>query len=193
MNPKLSVVIPVYKVENYLERCVRSVLNQDYKDLEVILVDDGSPDRCPQICDELASQDSRVIVIHKKNDGLSSARNAGIVAAQGDYITFLDSDDQWVNGLLSKVMSQTIESGASLIMFASSSLYDDGTVYQRVDSLRNEGQFRVLSTTDFYPILIASGDFHESACTKILNRAFLLSNSLTFKQGNIGSHIKRYR
>lgn len=186
MNPKLSVVIPVYKVENYLERCVRSVLNQDYKDLEVILVDDGSPDRCPQICDELASQDSRVIVIHKKNGGLSSARNAGIEKSQGEYVAFLDSDDQWVQGLLSPVMSQLAECKACMLMFAGNSLYDDGTVYQRVDTLRNEGQFRVLSTTEFYPILIASGDFHESACTKILNRTFLLSNNLTFKQGIIG-------
>lgn len=186
MNPKISVVIPVYKVENYLERCVNSVLNQDYKDLEVILVDDGSPDRCPQICDEFASQDSRVIVIHKKNGGLSSARNAGIERAQGEYVTFLDSDDQWSNGLLSPVMSQVTESKVSLLVFAGNSLYDDGTIYKRVDRLRDEGKFHVFGISDYYQILISDGNFHESACTKILKRDFLLSNHLYFKQGIIG-------
>lgn len=186
MNPRLSVVIPVFKVENYLERCVRSVLDQDYRDMEVILVDDGSPDRCPQICDDLALQDTRVIVVHKKNGGLSSARNAGIERATGDYIAFLDSDDQWVQGLLSLVMNQLVESDARMLMFAANSLYDDGSIYQRVDSLRNDGQFRVFTTSEFYEHLIASGDFHESACTKILKREFLLSNNLLFKQGIIG-------
>lgn len=186
MNPNLSVVIPVYKVENYLERCVRSVLNQDYKDLEVILVDDGSPDRCPQICDEYASQDSRVTVIHKKNGGLSSARNAGIEAAKGEFITFLDSDDQWAQGLLSPVMGQVAESKARLLVFAGNSLNDDGTIYKRVDRLRDEGRFHVFSISDYYQILISDGNFHESACTKILRRDFLLSNSLSFKQGIIG-------
>ena len=186
MNPRLSVVIPVFKVENYLERCVRSVLDQDYRDLEVILVDDGSPDRCPQICDDLALQDTRVIVVHKKNGGLSSARNAGIERATGDYIAFLDSDDQWVQGLLSIVMNQLVESDARMLMFAANSLYDDGTIYQRVDSLRNDGQFRVFTTSEFYQHLIASGDFHESACTKIVRRDFLFSHNLMFKHGIIG-------
>lgn len=91
----VSVVIPVYKVENYLERCINSVLNQTYSELEIILVDDGSPDRCPQICDRYAEMDSRIKVIHKANGGVSSARNAGIGAATGAYIAFVDSDD-WI-------------------------------------------------------------------------------------------------
>lgn len=96
MNKKVSVIIPVYNVEKYLRRCVDSVLAQTYKNLEVILVDDGSPDRCPQICDEYASKDARVRVIHKKNGGLSSARNAALDSQlKGDYVTFVDSDD-WI-------------------------------------------------------------------------------------------------
>ena len=83
-TPFLSVIIPIYKVEDYLERCVKSVLNQDFKDIEVILVDDGSPDRCPQICDEFAKTDERIKVLHKPNGGLSSARNAGIEIAVGE-------------------------------------------------------------------------------------------------------------
>lgn len=89
----LSVIIPVYKVENTLERCVRSVLLQNISDMEVILVDDGSPDNCPALCDNLARRDSRIRVVHKANGGLSDARNAGIEIATGIYITFVDSDD----------------------------------------------------------------------------------------------------
>lgn len=96
MNPLISVIVPVYKVEQFLPRCVNSLLAQTYDNLEIILVDDGSPDRCGQICDEYANADNRVIVIHKPNGGLSSARNAGLDIARGDYIAFVDSDD-WVD------------------------------------------------------------------------------------------------
>ena len=90
---KLTIIIPVYKVEATLERCIESVVNQDFNDYELILVDDGSPDGCPAICDKWAIKDQRIQVIHKKNGGLSDARNAGLDIAQGDYITFIDSDD----------------------------------------------------------------------------------------------------
>lgn len=89
----VSVIIPVYKVEKYLPMCVDSVLNQSYRNLEVILVDDGSPDNCPAICDEYAKKDKRIRVLHQKNAGLSMARNAGLDICTGDYITFVDSDD----------------------------------------------------------------------------------------------------
>lgn len=90
---KISVIVPVYKVEKYLERCVDSILNQTYTDLEIILVDDGSPDRCGEICDEYSKRDKRIKVIHKENEGVSAARNDGIAAASGEYISFVDSDD----------------------------------------------------------------------------------------------------
>ena len=92
----LSVVIPVYRVEDTLDRCVESVLRQHVDGMEVILVDDGSPDRCPQLCDQWALQDSRIRVVHKQNGGLSDARNAGLDIATGDYVTFIDSDD-WLD------------------------------------------------------------------------------------------------
>lgn len=100
MSDKISVVIPVYNVEEYLERCIESVVNQTYKNLEIILVDDGSPDNCPAMCDEWAEKDSRIKVIHKQNGGLSDARNAGIEytinSSDSEWITFIDSDD-WVH------------------------------------------------------------------------------------------------
>ncbi len=95
MKPLISVIIPIYDVEKYLRRAVDSVLTQTYENLEIILVDDGSPDGCPAICDEYASKDARIRVIHKQNGGLSDARNAGLDIARGEYITFLDSDDYW--------------------------------------------------------------------------------------------------
>lgn len=90
---KVSIVVPIYNVEGYLKKCVESILNQTYKNLEIILVDDESPDRCPNICDEYAQKDKRIKVIHKKNGGLSDARNAGINIATGKFISFIDSDD----------------------------------------------------------------------------------------------------
>ena len=91
--PIVSVIVPVYKVENVLHYCIDSILNQTYKDFELILVDDGSPDNSRKICDEYAQKDSRIKVVQKKNGGLSDARNAGMAVATGKYISFIDSDD----------------------------------------------------------------------------------------------------
>jgi len=92
-QPLFSIIVPVYKVEQYLKRCVNSLINQTEKDIEIILVDDGSPDKCPEICDQYEKMDARVHVLHKKNGGLSDARNEGIKVANGKYIIFVDSDD----------------------------------------------------------------------------------------------------
>ncbi|WP_162609506.1 glycosyltransferase [Flavonifractor sp. An82] len=96
VKPKLSIIVPVYNVEKYLGKCVDSLLNQFYKNLEIILVDDGSSDGCPHLCDLYAQKDSRIVVIHKKNGGLASARNTGLDNCSGEYIAFLDSDD-WID------------------------------------------------------------------------------------------------
>ena len=93
--PKLSIIVPVYKVEQYLHKCIDSILSQTFTDFELILIDDGSPDRCGEICDEYAAKDDRIIVIHQKNRGVSAARNAGLDIARGEYIGFVDSDD-WI-------------------------------------------------------------------------------------------------
>ncbi len=105
----LSVIVPIYKVEKYLNRCISSILSQDFSDFELILVDDGSPDKCGIICDEYALRDSRIKVIHKKNGGLSSARNAGIDIARGKYITFIDSDDYIHPNMFLAMISKMVE------------------------------------------------------------------------------------
>ncbi len=93
MKDTISVIVPIYKVEDYLDKCVSSILNQTYDNLEIILVDDGSPDNCGAMCDGYANRDSRIRVIHKENGGLSDARNAGLAVCTGDYVSFVDSDD----------------------------------------------------------------------------------------------------
>lgn len=111
---KISVIIPVYNVEKYLVKCIDSVINQTYTNLEIILVDDGSPDRCPQICDEYAKKDKRIRVIHKANGGLSDARNAGIDVADGEYICFLDGDDYIAPNMYEKLYTAIKKNNADM-------------------------------------------------------------------------------
>ena len=116
MDKKISVIVPVYKTEAYLKRCVDSILASTYKNIELILVDDGSPDNSGKICDEYAERDARVKVIHKTNGGLSSARNAGLDAATGDYITFVDSDDYIACDIYEKLVVALAEKKADIAM-----------------------------------------------------------------------------
>ena len=114
--PMISVVVPVYKVEHYLHRCVDSILNQSYSDFELILVDDGSPDNCGMICDEYAAKDARIHVIHQQNGGLSAARNTGIdwlcENSDSKWLTFIDSDDWIHKDYLKILLEQAIKSGS---------------------------------------------------------------------------------
>lgn len=113
MSPKISVIVPVYKVAQYLPRCLDSLLEQTYKDFEIILVDDGSPDECPELCDAYAKKYNFVHTLHKDNGGLSDARNAGMGIASGKYVTFVDSDD-YVNPLYLELLVNGIKQGADL-------------------------------------------------------------------------------
>jgi glycosyltransferase involved in cell wall biosynthesis len=115
MNPKISIIVPIYKVEAYINKCVDSIIKQTYKDFELILVDDGSPDNCGQICDEYAKNDNRIKVIHKENGGLSSARNVGLENARGEYIGFVDSDD-YINEKMYEVMYKTADFHSSEVV-----------------------------------------------------------------------------
>lgn len=112
----VSVIVPIYKVERYIRRCVDSILKQTYKNLEIILVDDGSPDGCPEICDEYEKQDQRVIVIHQINQGLAAARNIGLDNASGAYIFFVDSDDYLDQYVLERMLESAQENDADLVL-----------------------------------------------------------------------------
>ena len=114
-KPLISVIIPVYKTEKYLKTCVESVCESDYKNLQIILVDDGSPDKCPEMCDELALGDSRIEVIHKENGGLSDARNAALDIVQGDYVTFIDSDDLIKKDMISDMYDIAVKENCDIV------------------------------------------------------------------------------
>ena len=127
-TPLISVIVPVYRVEEYLERCVKSILSQTYKNLEVILVDDGSPDQCPAICDACAEKDARVKVIHQENKGLSGARNAGIDAASGEYLAFVDSDDYVSPHFIEELYQLLQDTGCAIGQCRFSYMKGDGLV-----------------------------------------------------------------
>ena len=116
-NPQISVIVPVYNVERYLEKCVRSVLNQTFADFELILIDDGSTDGSTALCDRLENIDSRIRVIHQENRGLAAARNRGIEASRGQYLIFLDSDDYWSGNVLDELLKTLRETGAEMVLF----------------------------------------------------------------------------
>ena len=116
-RPEISVIVPVYRVEKYLNDCIDSILAQTFADFELILVDDGSPDSCPALCDAAAARDSRIRVIHQKNRGLSGARNAGLDIAQGRWAAFVDSDDMLLPQALEKAHSTAEKTGADVVLY----------------------------------------------------------------------------
>lgn len=142
-NQLVTVVVPVYNVEKYLDRCIDSIVNQTYKNLEIILVDDGSPDNCPQMCDDWAKKDNRIKVIHKKNAGLGMARNSGMDIATGSYIFFVDSDDYLDKNTVKKSVDIAINSQAQVVMFGHSNFDDYGNITplkMKTDKLYFEGE-----------------------------------------------------
>lgn len=161
---KVSIIVPVYKVEEYLPRCVDSLINQTYKNIEIILVDDGSPDNSPKICDEYASKDSRIRVIHKENAGVSEARNTGIDNAKGDYICFVDSDD-YVNAyMVEKLTTSANENNSDMVVVSGYyKAYKDKIVEVRSSNIDKK------CNKDFS---IFWGDLisHRSACTTLYKR-----------------------
>lgn len=135
-----SVIVPIYNVEKYIKRCINSVLEQSFTDFELILVDDGSPDNCPKICDEYAEKDPRIKVVHKKNGGLVSARQAGVSKAQGDYIFNLDGDDAITPDALMSAYQIIVDTKADMVSF-SYRIYTDGKLGNVVHDLAQEGLY----------------------------------------------------
>ena len=130
----VSIVVPVYNVEKYLLQCVESIERQTYRNLEIILVDDGSPDKCGEICDRLGNQDQRIRVIKKKNGGLSDARNAGIDIAKGDYITFIDSDDYILDNMIEHLLSLSTKYDGDIVECRNVRCGEDGSIINKQES-----------------------------------------------------------
>lgn len=128
----VTVVLPIYNVEKYLDRCINSVVNQTYVNLEILLIDDGSPDNCPKMCDDWAKRDSRIRVIHKENAGLGMARNTGIDNATGEYICFFDSDDYIAEDAVKKAYSAAKENDADTVLFGFGCVGNDNEIYKNI-------------------------------------------------------------
>ena len=162
--PLFSIIVPVYKTEQYLEKCIQSILEQNYNNFELILVDDGSPDRCPQICDAYQKRDDRIKVFHKTNGGVSSARNLGLKVATGKYIWFVDSDDYIEKFSLQQLYENQKEQLADMYIF-------------------NNGSIHELSSADindffkkyYFTYVVGFGPWN-----KIYKREIIMSNSLCF-------------
>jgi len=180
----VSVILPIYNVEKYLDQCIESVVNQTYKNLEIILVDDGSPDNCPAICDKWAALDSRIKVIHKQNEGLGMARNTGIQNATGEYICFFDSDDYIALDTIEKSYYRAVNDLADVVIFGFNSVNHNGEILSTfipgVGSREYVGE-EVLN--DFFPDYIAPNPykkepraFYMSACFS-LYRLDVIKNS----------------
>ena len=183
MSTTFSIIVPIYKVEKYLNKCIDSILNQTYQDFELILVDDGSPDNCPQICDEYAEKDKRVRVIHKNNAGLVAARNTGIKAAKGEYVCYVDGDDWILDNLLQTVWDKAISKyDVEMVVYSAVRQFTD--TQEQIPKAVPEGLYNKNKLkTDVYPYMMY--DSRKTFCTglifpvawnKIFKRDFLLKH-----------------
>ena len=162
----ISVIVPVYKVEEYLDECIQSLVEQTYTNLEIILVDDGSPDRCPEMCDAWAQKDSRIRVIHKENGGLSDARNAALEIVKGEYLCFVDSDD-FVSEDMCQVMLDALKANQADIVSTSFSIYKNGeSVFQ------NNFQSGCFTAKEAVIEMLLNGCITPSVCGKLFPREF---------------------
>lgn len=172
----VSIIVPIYGVEEYLERCVQSLMHQTYTNIQIILVDDGSPDGCSVICDKLAKMDSRILVIHKANGGLSDARNAGLKIASGELIAFVDSDD-WVATDYIKTMVRVMEQQASDIVDCNL-LRTYGEVTKDVAESENARNF---TASQALAMLICDNEFHQHVWNKLYTKEVI--KDIFFEKG----------
>ena len=187
---KVSFILPVYNVEKYLGECIESLLVQTYTNFEIILVDDGSPDNCPKLCDEWSKKDIRIKVLHKLNGGLSDARNAGLKIAIGDYVVFMDSDDMWLGAdSLDKLVSLIKQyPDCKFYGFNCQYFYPTINTYSKWVKYADD----VLNPVDVSTAMVSlvkSGNFPMSACLKAINRQWLVDKQITFKVGQIAEDI----
>lgn len=185
MNPLVSIVVPIYNVEAYLRRCVDSIIGQTYKNLEIILVDDESPDDCPRICDEYAQRDRRVKVIHKKNGGLSDARNAGIAKATGEYVSFIDSDDYVHQSFIERLLAACIKSDADIAACGFESVKDDTA--ERFEATPDAvGAIKLFTSIEaLRDILAPNTKLHVMTWNKLYKRNLFDKKSNLFPKGKI--------
>lgn len=180
MKSSISIIVPIYKVESYLDRCINSLVGQTYKNIEIILVDDGSPDKCPQKCDDWAAKNSRIVVIHKENGGLSDARNAGIKRASGDYLLFVDSDDYIELDSCEKFIEIADKTQADIIVGNALQENPRGLIHMDRTNLE-EG--RLYSSTDFIKLAINAREWYAPAWFSLYKRSMYKEKHLEYTKG----------
>lgn len=178
-NDLISIVVPVYKVEKYLNKCLESLTNQTLENVEIILVDDGSPDSCPQICDEWAKKDRRIKVIHKQNGGVGSARNVGIDFSSGKYVGFIDPDDDVDHTMFEKLYSAAEQNDADMVMCGFKYRFEDGSEkpfneinLTKVDA-NNILKYYLKSGTEIKKDGIYTENIMGSVCRTLLKKSFI--------------------
>lgn len=179
--PSLSIVVPVYNIEKYISECIESILCQEYTDIEIILVDDGSTDRSGTICESYKDKYQNILVIHKPNGGLSSARNAGLKAAKGDYVLFFDGDDTLSENCLSKIMPGIIKAGADITICGQNTSYDNfkTLTYEKFDFTKDYFDNYMDALADVYK---TNGYGLWSVCRMIYSRSFIIKSGVLFDE-----------
>lgn len=181
----ISIIIPVYKVEKYLDRCISSITNQSYINLEIIIVDDGSPDKCPEMCDLWAKKDSRIIIIHRKNGGLSAARNTGLDKANGDYIAFVDSDDYIAPTMIEELHKAIKKENADLSICGIKKIKETEDIeYQTEYKLKNINEDSYIALKNMYG---TNSILHIVVWNKLYRKN--LFNNLRFDEGRIHEDV----
>lgn len=178
MRPKFSIIVPIYKVEQYLEKCVLSLVNQTYENIEIILVDDGSPDNCPQMCDDFGGKDSRIVVLHKPNCGLSDARNKGLEVAQGEYIMFVDSDD-YIAPNACEQFAEFVDKGYD-ILIGDAKIEGGSANIEHIEKTET-----VYSGEGYLLTALTAGKMPMAAWLNVYRKKFLEDNELRFKYGRL--------
>lgn len=181
-DDKISIVIPIYKVEKYINQCIRSVLDQTYQKLEIILVDDESPDQCPVICDQYANEDERIKVIHQKNRGLSGARNEGIKYITGDYVLFLDSDDYLAPDYCEKMIAVAKQENADIVVGEIISVDDDGNILDDKNGLHFE-QNKTFDNEQGMKLIIEQTEMKGYAWGKLYRR--MIVDGIEYPEGKV--------
>lgn len=192
MNEKItfSIVIPVYNVEKYVAKCLESVLCQTYKNYEVILVDDGSTDKCPVICDEYKERYNNIKVIHKSNGGLSSARNEGLKITEGKYVCFLDSDDYWLNENCLRKMADVLDTHDSDVAVLKYIKYDERSgKFSKVNSGFNSADFLNNEYGLMLNELVSRQLFDSCAWNKVVRAELFRKNDLSFREGIVAEDL----
>lgn len=182
-NDLISIIIPIYNVEKYLEKCINSVLEQTYGNIEVILVDDGSPDNCGKICDEYKKKDSRIIVIHKKNGGLSDARNKGIDIANGKYIYFLDSDDYIERDTIQYLYSIICKYNAQIAIAGIRDTFEHQSKNKKNSTGSKEEVVKILNSKEALETMLYNTEFSNMACNKLYEKK--LFSKIRYPKGKL--------